>query len=344
MTGISEDARILLDSCEVIDMHVDGFIWKRIFGYDLHRRHGLGLLGGHFYGHLDFPRAAEGGLSAAMWSITTNPFRTRAGRWRTFQRNLDALEELASSAPDAVRIARTASEYRQAREVGAHVCIPAVQGGNAIDGAPDGPASIRDRLITRVTLVHLSNSRLGVTSSPAAGSRKGEGLTVQGVELVRRLEEQRIFVDLAHINPQGFWGAVREHDPSLPLLVTHTGVDGVLPHWRNLDDAQIKAIADSGGVIGIIFHPGFLQRPGTASEGQMVLDHMEHVIQVAGESFVGIGSDFDGAISPPADIRDGALAYGRLVQGMLDRGWSEGRIRAVLGGNFLRAFEVMRPS
>ncbi len=343
MSEITVEARQLLDACDVIDMHVDGFIWRRVFGYDLHRRHGLGVLGGRFYSHLDFPRAIEGGLSGAMWSITTNPLRSSAGRWRTFQRNLDALEELCSKDPQQVRIARTAAEYRQVRDAGAHVCIPAIQGGNAIDGAPDGPASIRDRLITRVTLVHLSNSALGATSSPAAGRRKDEGLTTAGVELVRRLEQERIFVDLAHINPAGFWDAVREHDKTLPLLVTHTGVDGVLPHWRNLDDAQIKAIADSGGVIGIIFHPGFLQRPGSASDGQMVLDHMAHIIDVVGEDFVGIGSDFDGAISPPAEIRDGALAYGRLVQGMLDRNWKPDRIKAVLGGNFLRAFEVMRP-
>jgi len=339
MNGISVEASALLASCDVIDMHVDGFIWKRVFGYDLHRRHGLGLFGGHFYSHLDFPRAAEGGLSAAMWSITTNPLRTAAGRWRTFQSNLNALEKLCTR---GVRIATTAQQYRQARAAGDHVCLPAIQGGNAIDAAPEGPASIRDRLITRVTLIHLSNSKLGVTSSPAAGSRRAEGLSAAGIEFVRRLEHERIFVDLAHINPPGFWDAVREHDPTLPLLVTHTGVDGVRPHWRNLDDAQIKAIANSGGVIGIIFHPGFLRPRGMASEGQLVLEHMEHVIQVAGEDFVGLGSDLDGAISPPSDIRDGALAYGRLVQGMLDRGWSEARIRAVLGGNFLRAFEVMR--
>ena len=343
MIQISDHTRSLLAASDVIDMHVDGFIWRRLFGYNLHRQHGLGLLGGRFYGHLDFPRAAAGGLSGAMWSITTNPFRTAAGRWRTFQRNLGGLERLCQQHPDRVRIARTRSEYRAARQAGVHVCLPAIQGGNAIDGAPEGAASIRDRLITRITLVHLTSSRLGVTSSPAAGRRQKDGLGPAGRQLVEEMDRQRIFVDLAHIHSAGFWDAVDAHDPSLPLLATHTGVEGVLPPWRNLSDRQLVAIADTGGVIGIIFHPPFLRPRGGPADCEMVLDHLAHAVNVAGEDAVGIGSDFDGAITPPPDLRDGATAYGRLVQAMLQRGWSESRIQAILGGNFLRAFGEMRP-
>ena len=340
---ISDDARALLSASDVIDMHVDGYIWRRAFGYDLRKRHGLGLLGGRFYGHLDFPRARSAGLTGAMWSITTNPLRTQAGRWQTFQRNLDGLEALCKSDPTQVRLVRTLSEYRAARAAGLHACLPAIQGGNAIDGAPLGAASIRDRLITRVTLVHLSNSQLGVTSSPAAGARRHHGLTPAGRALVEQLDTERIFVDLAHMNRAGFWDAVACHDRALPLLATHTGVTGVLDHWRNLDDRQLVAIADTGGVVGIIFHPPFLRPAGMANDCERVLDHMAHVIQVAGEEAVGIGSDFDGAITPSPDLRQGATAYGRLVQAMMQRGWSSGRIHAILGGNFLRAFGQLRP-
>ena len=162
-----------------------------------------------------------------------------------------------------------------------------------------------------------------------------------GRDLVRDLDAHRIFVDLAHINPQGFWDAVEVHDPSLPLLATHTGVNGVYSCWRNLDDAQIKAVADSGGVVGIIFHQGFLTPGGQGTDGRIILDHMEHIIGVAGEDHVGIGSDYDGAIIPPSGLRN-SPAYPRMVQWMLDRGWTDLRIQKILGANFLRCFADLR--
>src|SRR5262249_20742595 len=155
----------------------------------------------------------------------------------------------------ALRVARTLSEYRTAKESGAHACMLSVQGGNCFDAAPEGARAIPDRMITRVTLVHLTNSRLGARSAPVSilPRKSKRGLSDSGRELVRALNEGRIFVDLAHIHPDGFWDAVAVHDPSQPLIATHTGVTGVTPHWRNLDDRQIKAIADTGGTIGIIY-------------------------------------------------------------------------------------------
>ncbi|MCU0693603.1 MAG: dipeptidase, partial [Polyangiaceae bacterium] len=197
-------------------------------------------------------------------------------------------------------------------------------------------------LLTRVTLVHLTNSCYGATSCPFGKVRRDRGLTDAGRDLVRDLNAHRVFVDLAHIHPQGFWDAVKVHDRSQPLIVTHTGVAGVKPHWRNLDDAQLRVIADTGGTIGIIFQTVFLRhRPGPLN-GSVVVDHMQHVIDVVGDDFVSIGSDYDGMISPPRDMAD-ATCYPRLVQYMLDRGWSEARIRKVLGENFLRVFEALRP-
>ncbi len=76
---------------------------------------------------------------------------------------------------------------------------------------------------------------------------------------MRRLNEKRIFVDLAHISKRGFWDAVEVHDKSQPLMVTHTGVSGVYEHWRNLDDDQLRAIADSGGTIGVMYQSSFLE-------------------------------------------------------------------------------------
>lgn len=340
--GVSLEAVKLVRSSELIDLHCDTFIPFRLWGYDWYERHAPGPLRGHGFGHLDLPRAVEGGLTGAMWSITTNPVRTASGRWRTFQRNLERLRGIFASSQGFMRHVRTPAQWRAARAEGAMACLIAIQGGNALDGAPEGIASVADDSVSRVTLVHLTNSPLGVSSSPAAALRGYKGLTDKGRECVRRLNDRRVFVDLAHIHPKGFWDAVEVHDRAQPLIVTHTGVTGVKPHWRNIDDAQIKAVADTGGTVGIIFEPLFLRPSGGPADGRMVVDHMQHIIDVAGEDFPSIGSDYDGAITPPDELRSGN-SYPRLVQHMLDRGWSDTRIRKVLGGNFLRAFELLRP-
>jgi len=340
--GVSTAALELTLASEVIDLHIDTFIPPRLFGYDLEKHHGKGLLRGHFFGHLDFPRIAEGGLTGAMWSVTTNPIRSAKGRWEIFQKNVRALRAAVEATSGRLRLARNHHEFVAARAAGAHVVLLSIQGGSALEAAPASVASIADDAVVRVTLVHLTNSVYGSTSSPLAMWRKKRGLSEEGRELVRALNARRVFVDLAHINEEGFWDAVAVHDRSQPLIATHTGVSGVKPHWRNLDDRQVRAIADTGGVIGIIFAQNYLRARGSPEDGRVVVDHMEHVVRTAGEDFVAIGSDYDGAITPPTDLRDG-LGYPRLVQHMLDRGWSETRIVKILGGNFLRSFAALRP-
>lgn len=339
--GVSTEAVTLTRSCDVIDLHLDTFIPVRLFGYNPARRHGLGLTRGRFFGHLDIPRAVAAGLTGGMWSITTNPLRTPSGRWQTFLRNARRFEKWIEAQPE-LQLVKTHGEYLSARAAGKHACMMAVQGGNCFDAAPESVASVPHRTITRVTLLHLTHSRLGTSSTPVPTLRKHKGLTPQGRRLVEVMNSERVFVDLAHIHPAGFWDAVDVHDRSQPLIDTHTGVRGVTPVWRNLDDRQLKAIADTGGTIGVIFAAHFLFGAHRHRDSRMILAHLQHIIDVVGDDFASIGSDFDGAIIPPPDLRT-AEAYPRLVQHMLDAGWSELRIRKILGGNFLRAFAALRP-
>jgi len=342
--GVSIEAVELLRSSDVIDLHIDTFIPPRLpFGYDLGKRHKRGFLGGRFFGHLDFPRAIEGGLTGAMWSITTNPFRRRRRRWEVFQKNLARFTRVLGETGGRFRLARNVADYRAARAAGAHAVFLSIQGGNALEAAPEGIASIPDQPIVRVTLVHLTNAAFGITSSPLRLWKGKRGLTDAGRDFVRMLDAHRVFVDLAHINRAGFWDAVEVHDPSLPLIATHTGVNGVRRSWRNLDDDQIRAIADTGGTVGIIFAQQFLRARGRSKDCGMIVDHIAHVIEVAGEDFASLGSDYDGAITPPPDVRGGGHGYVKLVQDMLDRGWRDDRIRKVLGGNALRALGHLRP-
>jgi membrane dipeptidase len=327
--------------CELIDLHLDTLIPTRLWAYDPLARHRGGPLGRFFFGHVDAPRMLDGGLDGAMWSITTNPLRPPRARWRVFGRNLARLRDLMARSQGRLVEVRTAEGYREARARGAHACLIAIQGLNALEAAPDGVLSLPDDGLVRATLVHLTNAVYGATSSPLGTARAHKGLTDAGREAVAQLNARRIFVDLAHIHERAFFDVVAVHDRSQPLLVSHTGVAGVRPHWRNLTDAQIKAIADTGGTIGIIFHGPFLRRRDGPTDAGMVVEHIAHVMRVAGEDFVSLGSDFDGAIVPPPDLA-GADRYPRLVQVLLERGFAERQVEKVLGANFLRAFALLR--
>lgn len=338
--GISREAVELYLASDVIDLHVDSFIWTRIFGYDLRRRHGRGLFRGAFYSQVDFPRILEAGITGATWIITTNPLRSAAGRARAFVKNIERLRAIFATVDEQFAIVRTAAEYDRARAAGKHAAFIGIQGGNALDRDIEALDLIPDDLVLRITLVHLSSSTLGTTSSPLkAGS--DFGLTDHGRAYVRRLNEKKIFVDLAHVSKRGFWDAVEVHDPSQPLIVTHTGISGVHEHWRNLDDEQLRAIAKTGGTIGIMYQSSFLGDPTFSGRAESIVRHAEHVIDTVGEDHVSLGSDFDGAITPPADLRS-CLELPRLVQLMLDRGFGSERIQKVLGKNFLRVVRELR--
>ncbi len=335
--GISREAVELYLASDVIDLHIDSFIWTRIFGYDLLKRHGHGALGARFYSQVDLPRIREAGVTGGIWVITTNPLRGPAGRARVFAKNLARLTHILESAPDDVQLVRTAADYQRARASGKHAAFLGVQGGNALD-APGALDQLDDRIV-RVTLVHLSTSSLGVTSSPM--KRGGGGLTAAGRSYVEALDAKRIFVDLAHIDRQGFFDAVDAHDPSLPLIVTHTGVSGVHRHWRNLDDEQLRAIADTGGTVGVMYQSSFLGEPLFGARARAIAEHLVHIVKTVGEDHASLGSDWDGAIVPPLDMKT-CLELPRVVEHLLERKLSPDAIQKILGKNFLRSLAALR--
>jgi len=337
----SKEALDLCTESELIDLHIDTLIPTRLFGYKPLKRNKPWIFGRHFFGHLDLPRMNDSAVSGAMWSITTNPFRTAKSRWQIFQKNVQNMHSLFQKTNGEIQFARSVEEYRNIRKQGAHACLLSIQGGNALEAA--SPKDIRNKLVTRITVIHLTHSCYGTSSTPTHWFRTNKGLTAKGKEFVTQLNEERIFVDLAHIHPQGFWDALAVHDPHLPPIDTHTGVCGVRKHWRNLSDDQIRAIANRGGVVGIIFAANFLKRKNGPKNADMVVEHIAHTIDIAGEDAVALGSDFDGLISPPLELSTGS-DYPVLVQRMMDRGWSSTRIKKILGENFLRCWAQLRPT
>jgi len=321
----------------VVDLHVETFVWTRIFGYDLAAFHGPGPTAARYLGQADLPRLRMAGLCAVVLSIATNPVRRTGTRSETLLRNIDRLQRSAS----------TSSSTSPPSAPGAFTIHIAVQGGNAFDS----PADVRlvpGGTLLRVTLMHLTDSALGATSSPLGRSRGRGGLTATGREMVEALHQQRILVDLAHASRRTFFDALDTLDAldagrsAIPPVVSHTGVSGVHRSWRNIDDTQIRAIADRGGVVGIMFHRGFLGRPAHRVGAEAIVRHLEHAIAVGGEDVAALGSDWDGLIVTPRDMPT-ALDLPVLVDRMLARGWREDRIRRVLGTNALRLIGTVRP-
>ena len=332
MTGPRKDASAaaleLYRACDVVDLHVETFVWTRIFGYDLTASHGPGPLRARYFGQADLPRLRAAGLSHVVLSIATNPARRRGRRTTAVLRNVARLSTLSTGSGPA------------SRSLSVDL---AVQGANAFD-SPEDVALLPDGALQRVTLMHLTDSYLGATSSPLGRTRGRGGLTAAGRAMVGALTGRRILVDLAHASRPTFFDALDALDAcdrALPPVVTHTGVCGVYRSWRNLDDEQIRAIADRGGVIGIMYHRSFLGRPSWKVGAEAIVRHLEHTIAVGGEDVAALGSDWDGMIVTPRDMPT-CLELPVLVDRMLARQWPEDRIGRVLGTNALRVIATAR--
>lgn len=334
----TEACELLLDA-DCIDLHCDLDVPVRVLGYDPAVRHGPWKRVVPFMGHTDFPRLREGGFTGIVYDVATNVFRGEQSRQGITVRNLDRIRQMLNST-DGVSLACTHADYVEAQQRGELAVWVSLQGGNAVSADPaclDGPMG---QLLHRITLVHLSSSVLGGSNSP---SQRDEGLSDRGRAFVAVCNDNRILVDLSHAGRETFWDALKVHRTDLPPIVSHTGLSGAFQHWRNIDDEQAKAIADRGGVVGVIYNGAFLAPvlPGLACPRARILDHLEHLIDVAGEDAAAIGTDYDGMITPPSDLVD-VTHHPMLVADMLERGWRESRIRKVLGENYLRVVREVR--
>ena len=195
--------------------------------------------------------------------------------------------------------------------------------------------------LSLVTLLHFTRSRIGAPALPWYLRFGAQGLTAFGADYVRKLNERRILIDLAHLGERGFWQVLDVHDKTQPITISHAACQAVHGHFRNVSDAQIKAIADRGGVVGIIFNTAFLGGSLFRGRAERVAAHIDHAVRLVGADHVALGSDFDGAIVPPRDLRS-LRELPRLVALMLARGMREVDVQKVLGGSFLRLLGALR--
>jgi membrane dipeptidase len=273
-------------------------MWSRWLGYDMLVRHEPPLWRAALGGHVDVPRMRDGGLGAQFFSLVSLPIsRTAGGLSRAIEEQIDVLGEAIARGPGDLRLVRTAAELDACRKDGVLGALLGIEGAHALEGDLDRVETFAGRGVRYMGLLHFSANDAGCPAY-GRGRRDEQGLTPWGHELVRRCEGCGVIVDLAHINRRGFLDACET--ATRPIIVSHTGVLGAFEHWRNIGDDQLRAVAEKGGVVGVVFYPRYLGGPGL----EPVVKHLLHIIDVVGEDTPALGSDWDGFIIPTRELSD----------------------------------------
>ena len=332
MTGLvafgSDAARALHDEHPAIDLHADTLMWSRWIGYDMHKAHEPPLPFAALGGHVDLPRMREGGMGAQFFGLVSLPLADRPkGMARTCFEQIDNLDRQIAIRPGKLRLVKKAHEIEACRAEGVISALLGIEGAHALEGDLDNVGRFARRGVRYIGLLHFSANEAGF---PAYGrGTSTDGLTRWGHALVEACEHEGVIVDLAHINKPGFLDACRL--ATKPPIVSHTGVLGAFDHWRNIDDEQLRAVADKGGVIGVIFCPRFVGGDGL----EPVVKHLKHIVDVVGEDAPALGSDWDGFIVPTQPLKD-PRGLPLLTDALLEAGFSKTAIGKILRGNAMR--------
>ncbi|MGI3213025.1 dipeptidase [Roseovarius tibetensis] len=308
-------------------------------------------------GHIDKPRARQGGFGGGMFAIfvpSPDDTATRHDEMRKASydiplpdpvpeaeaagwtaRGFDAIEDLAAAG--ALRICRTAAEVEAALPADEMAAVIHIEGAEGIDRAFARLHDWHARGLRSLGPVWSRETVWGhgVPFRYPSEPDTGPGLTEAGKALVRECNRLKIMVDLSHLNAAGVEDVARITDA--PLVATHSNAAAVCPHSRNLTDRQLDMIRDSDGMVGINFASAFL-RPDGRMDGafglDIVLRHFDHLIERLGEHRVGFGSDFDGALVPEG-IADCA-GLPKLLAEFRSHGVDDALMTKITHGNWLR--------
>jgi len=332
----------------VVDTHIDTTQMLGREGWDffgVHEPRGEGGGRGSAASHVDYPRAREGGLDAAFFSIYMPGTVTGPEAVKRALTMIDNVRRLAERHPNEIALATTAADVRAGVKAGKFVALMGMEGGHMID---DSLSVLRDyaRLGVRyLTLTHSVNTNWADSSGDAP---KHNGLTDFGKDVVRELNRLGVMVDISHVADKTFWDALEVS--TAPLLASHSSCRALSGHPRNMTDEMIKALAAKGGVIQINYSTTFLsnelyeatqknvppeERPKVSWE--KIVEHIDHAVKLAGPTHVGLGSDFDGT-TVPVGMED-VSKLPKITEALLAKGYSEQDVTNILGGNLLALME-----
>jgi membrane dipeptidase len=241
---------------------------------------------------------------------------------------------------EALKICTTAADLRHCLETGKLAAILHIEGAEAIDADLHALDVLHAAGLRSIGPVWSRPTIFGhgVPFRYPHGPDIGDGLTDVGKALIRRCNDLSIMVDLSHLNEKGFWDVAKISDA--PLVATHSNCFAICPHPRNLTDDQLRAIADSDGMVGLNFAVAFLRKDGKMRADvplSQMMKHLDHLMNILGEDRVGMGSDYDGAVTPEEVTTVAQLPA--LRQAMIDHGYGTELIEKLCYKNWLRVLE-----
>lgn len=347
---VSQRAAALHDASTVVDLHSDALLWSRNLALRSRR------------GHVDLPRLREGGVTLEVFSTTTSfpivasidttsphwpdavtllavaslwPPRTWTSLEARVLRQAAALDRLARESDG--RFVEVRSRADLERLLARHAADHRVVGGLLdIEGAHalgDGLAALDRVEAAGVRMIGLAHFYDNAFAGSAHGVAK-KGLTDLGRTLVREMERRGIVVDLAHSSPATIADVLAM--ATRPLVASHTGVRGTCDNARNLSDEQLRGVARLGGVVGI----GFWETAACGLAPADVARAVKYAVDLIGDDHVGLGSDFDGAVTTGFD----AAGLPGLTQALVDAGIPEASLPKILGGNAIRVLRAVLPA
>lgn len=287
--------------------------------------------------HFDIRRQLElgGGLQFCAIFVPTREFRYYGGLRYTLallDKYLQEVRQVKASGVDLLQV--LTKEDAAAVLNHSTATLLAIEEGGAIDGSLEALRCLYELGVRAMTLTWSNRNDIadGVNEEASGG-----GLTVFGRKVVEEMNRLGMLVDVSHIAPTGFWDVIETS--SKPIIATHSNAKALCPHPRNLDDRQIAAINENGGLIGVTFAGQFLENDYRDACIESVYRHIDYMLNLMGnDDHVGFGSDFDGISHPPYNI-GGVQDYKPLVDYLQSRNYSDSTIDKITHRNVLNLLQ-----
>jgi membrane dipeptidase len=307
-------------------------------------------------GHLDLPAARAGGFAGGLFAVfPCSPFRGEDNPFVVdYARPIDQVDALADTLPmlerlalleresdGAVQIVRDAAALDTSLDDGSLAAVLHVEGAEAIDPGLTELERLYERGLRSLGIAWSRPNAFGygVPFDFPGSPDQGPGLTKAGHALVLECNQRGVVVDVSHLNERGFWDVARIS--GAPLVASHSNAHALCPSPRNLTDDQLRAIGESGGLVGINFCAAFARDDGADDPDtplSAIAAHAAHVAEVAGIDAVALGSDFDGATLPHE--LDSAAKLPALLDALRDFGFGEEELEKTALGNWRRVLRA----